>query len=88
MSRCKRASCACLGVAVPAGAVPASVQQRPGPAGGRLLGAVLPLGRPQRQDPGRHRLRRLQAPRRAAHVKSGRALRRRLCRGRCDALNT
>lgn len=58
------------GVALPAGAVQAFIQQRPRPAGRRMLGPVLPLGRPQRQDPSRHRLWGLQAPRRAAYVSS------------------
>lgn len=35
------------GVALPAGAVQAFIQQRPRPAGGRLLGLVVPLRRPQ-----------------------------------------
>lgn len=39
---------ACVpGVALPAGAVQAFIQQRPRPAGGRVLGLVVPLGRPQ-----------------------------------------
>ncbi|CAF99513.1 unnamed protein product, partial [Tetraodon nigroviridis] len=56
------------GVALPAGAVQTLIQQRPRPTGRRMLGLVLPLRRPQRQDPGRHRLWGLQAPCRAAYV--------------------
>lgn len=58
------------GVALPSGAVQTFIQQWPRPAGRRMLGLVLPLRRPQWQDPSRHRLWCLQAPCRAAHVSS------------------
>ena len=58
------------GVPVPAGPLTPALQFRCGRPCGRLLGALIPLRRTKRQNPGRDRFRSMPATRRVTHVGS------------------